>query len=375
MKKIILALLCIMLLCSLLGCEAGVSPHPSETTEGQENFIGNALCSVMALRCEINNAAGELFAISDGTGIIYRLVDSTAYLITNFHVIHNSFSLDESNLICETIEARPYGAGETDGIAVKCLWYSLEYDLAVLRVDNIQNIFPAAKEAKADSEHISRPLDKIIAVGNSNGSGIAVHSGHVARAREFVTIPVSYQSADLTLSLIRYDAAVDNGDSGGALYSDDGDLIGLINAKRKDNNGGYAIPASTFVPIIDNVIDDCIAENDAEAHVLRFGVKVIENHVKTEYDDETELPYAIYELTLGEPEVGSVSSLFLKKDDVLISVAINDDTEIVLDTIEALSGVLLRCKVGDTLTWRYRRADIEATYTLTVSQAQMEKIK
>ena len=278
-------------------------------------------------------------------------------------------------MICQTIEARPYGAGETDGIAAECLWYSLEYDLAVLRVDSLLNFFPSAKEVRTDNGHVCSPLDEIIAVGNSNGAGIAVHSGHIARVRELVTIPVSYQPSDLTLSLIRYDAAVDNGDSGGALFSPSGALIGLINAKRKDNNGGFAIPTASFAPIVDDVVGDCIAKVPPEAYALRFGVKASEKYIKTEYDTERELPYAVYELTLGEPEVGSVSSLFLKKDDVLIAVTINEDTEISLDTLDALSSVLLECRAGDTLTWKYRRAGKDETYTLTVSQAQMEKIK
>ena len=71
------------------------------------------------------------------------------------------------------------------------------------------------------------------------------------------------------MRLIRVDAAINSGNSGGGLYDLYGNLIGIVNAKRVSSsidNVGYAIPINIASAIADQVIDQCDGDNKASAN-------------------------------------------------------------------------------------------------------------
>ena len=376
MKKTVLLLLCVVLLCSLWGCkQTPESPAVDPPGESEESSIGKMLCGVMALRCELQNANNDTVAVSDGTAVVFGVVENAAYLVTNFHVVYNSFSADADRPICGVIKAAPYGAESSEGVAAECIWFSKEYDLAVLYVENVTESFPGITVPNIDASVTPLVAEEIFVIGNTEGAGIALHRGNISRALEKVTIPVEYSFFDISLHLIRYDAAVNKGDSGGAVFSANGSLLGIANARRKDNAGGYAIPTSTVLPIVSQVIAAHSAKaEDVSARALRFGVSIDEVAIKTEYDEATRLPKTFYELRVTELEIGSVGAIFLAKGDVLLGVNRNG-SELPLARSLQLTDLLNQCAAGDTLIWRYRRGESELTYEITVSSLQLQDIK
>lgn len=375
MKRAVLMLLCCMLTFTLFGCADAPEqqPSPPEITQNKAP-VGKMLCSVMALSCDLNGSNGEVVATSDGTAVILKKAGSAAYLVTNYHVVYNEFSGPDTQKICEAIKAKPYGAESSDGVDVQCIWVSKDYDLAVLYVENITQIFPAATVPNIDTSRNLQVADEVFISGNTEGSGIAVHNGNISRASERVTIPVSYSALDISLNLIRYDATINKGDSGGALFADDGSLIGITNARRKDNAGGYAIPISTVYPIVDQVISAHESGNKPEALELRFGAKLTEKALRTIFDENSQMPVTEYKLCVSSLEAGSVGSIFLQEDDVILGVSKNGGDEIKISRSQQLEEFLISCTDNDTLVWRYKRGESELTYEITVSALQMQSI-
>lgn len=376
MQKVIAALLCLVLIGSLCGCNDTRTATPQEqpVSNDAQSSVDKALCSVMAVFCDINAPTGATVATSDGSAVIIRISGDRAYLVTNYHVIYNELS-GEDGALCDAITLAPYGAEDGDGYAAECLWYSKDYDLALLRISDFSSTFPAARAAEADVLREIGAGDPILAIGNWLGLGIAVHRGCIGRPYEEITLPVSYSDLDLTLRLTRFEAVMNKGDSGGALFSDDGKLLGIINARRTDGTVGYAIPISTVFPIIDQVISACERGEEPRAYSLRMGISVEEKIIKTEYDADTQKITTHRELLITSSEVGSVGSVFLQADDVLLGVSRNGGAERPLNTERQLEEFLSSCASGDTLVWRYRRGDSEQTYSLIVTPLQMQEIK
>lgn len=376
MKKAVLVFLCIVLICSFLSGCRGTEPTrdlPSKDTETPN--IGEMLCGVMALRCELTTSSGATAASSDGTAIVFETVGNDAYLVTNYHVVYNSFSGSDAQSVAKTIKAMPYGAESSEGIDAECVWFSKEYDLAVLYVRGVTDLFPAIAVPSIDLSRRVGITDEVLIAGNTEGAGIALHKGNVSRPSERVTIPSEYSIFDLSLRLIRYDAAVNRGDSGGGLFASDGTLLGVVNARRTDHAGGYAIPMQTVAPIARQVVDAHKKQAEAAAYRLRFGVNVTQDAQKTEYNDAAQMPYAVIDLRVASLTPGSVGTLFLKEGDLLLGLAKNDEKEILFTEARLLEDVLLSCRAGDRLVWRYARGESILTYEITVSELHMEAIQ
>ena len=376
MKKAVLVFLCIVLMCSFLGgCRGTEPPRELPSKDTQTPNIGEMLCGVMALRCELTTASGATAASSDGTAIVFETVGNDAYLVTNYHVVYNSFSGSDAQSVAKTIKAMPYGAESSEGIDAECVWFSKEYDLAVLCVRGVTDLFPAIAVPSIDLSRRVGITDEVLIAGNTEGAGIALHKGNVSRPSEWVTIPSEYSIFDLSLRLIRYDAAVNRGDSGGGLFASDGTLLGVVNARRTDHAGGYAIPMQTVAPIARQVIDAHKKQAEAAAYRLRFGVNVTEDARKTEYDDTAQMPYAVIDLRVASLTPGCVGTLFLEEGDLLLGLTKNDEKEILFTEARLLEEALLSCRAGDRLVWRYARGESILTYEITVSELHMEAIQ
>jgi S1-C subfamily serine protease len=170
------------------------------------------------------NAPQQRLEASRGSGVI---VSSDGLILTNRHVI-SGFN-DIRVILWDNRAAQATVVG-SDAYT----------DLAVLKID-AQNL-PAAQFAAADSVHVG---DVVLAIGNSYNLGQSVTMGIVSAT----------QRKDLHLSLledfIQTDAAINEGNSGGALINVDGQLIGISTAYLSGRAGesagipqgiGFAIP-------------------------------------------------------------------------------------------------------------------------------------
>ena len=158
-----------------------------------------------------------------GSGVI---VDPTGFVVTNNHVIEGADQVKVSLADKREFEAT---------IVLK----DSRSDLAVLRVQDARERFPAVEFADSDALQVG---DVVLAIGNPFGVGQTVTHGIVsAVARTQVGI-TDYQF------FIQTDAAINPGNSGGALVDLAGRLVGLNTAIFSRSGGsqgiGFAIPAN-----------------------------------------------------------------------------------------------------------------------------------
>ncbi len=174
-----------------------------------------------------------------GSGVI---INADGYIVTNNHVIKGASRILVTTQDKRRLEGKVIGADASS-------------DLAVVKVE--QKNLPVATLADSDKVKVG---EWVIAVGNPLGVGTTVTAGIVSAIREF-------PDGSPYKSVIQTDAAINRGNSGGALADIKGRLIGINSAilTAGPNGGniglGFAIPSNTMRTVISELI--------AKGHIAR----------------------------------------------------------------------------------------------------------
>jgi serine protease Do len=165
-----------------------------------------------------------------GSGFV---IDASGIVITNNHVIG---------------EANDITVNFNDGTKLKAevIGKDAKTDIAVLRVKSPKPL----KFVKFGDDTKSRVGDWVVAIGNPFGFDSSVSAGILsARNRRINSGPYD--------NFIQTDAAINRGNSGGPLFNSEGEVIGINTAIISPSGGsigiGFAVPASTAVPVIDQL--------------------------------------------------------------------------------------------------------------------------
>ena len=209
-----------------------------------------------------------------GSGVI---VSSNGFILTNLHVIDNLFDLFDTEVTLQ------------DGrrIPAKVVAWDKANDLAVLHI-NMNNLVPI----ELGNDNDLKVGDLVFAIGYPRNIGQSVSQG---------IISAIINNPDGTVSIIQTDAAVNPGNSGGALIDLDGRLIGVnssIFSKSGNFEGiGFATSASVAIKSMDELIAQAIEANsgylgvltgealDAQSSQLFFGVDNIRGILVESVDD------------------------------------------------------------------------------------------
>ena len=262
--------------------------------------------------------SGDVQAASRGSGVIYRIDKSsgTAYIITNHHVLYNS-----GTGISRNIKVMLYGQ-ETSDYAINATYVggSMQYDLAVLKITSNTIIMSSNMTAAtiADSETVN-VLDSVIAIGNAQGDGISVTAGHVNVESEYISMLAADEKTEVNVRVIRTDAAVNPGNSGGGLFNSKGELIGIVNAKSISSdvdNMGYAIPSNVVRGVADNIIYYCDNTQKTAVYKCTLGISVISTNPEVLFDDKTG--------TLSRIELVKISSIDTTSDVIKNTLSVGD---------------------------------------------------
>ncbi len=176
---------------------------------------------------------------ASGSGFI---ISRDGYILTNFHVIDGSDSISVSLFDGRTYEAAVIGYDESN-------------DIAVLKV-NAQDLAPVIL---GDSDKLNVG-DTVVAIGNPLGElTFSLTSGSVSAKDREVTF-----SGSVSMKLIQTDAAINSGNSGGALFNLYGEVVGVTNAKYSGSsnssatidNIGFAIPINSIMDIVRSIITE-----------------------------------------------------------------------------------------------------------------------
>ena len=310
---------------------------------------------------------------SEGSGIIYKLDKSEgdAFIITNYHVVYDASS-DTPNCISDDISVYLYGS-ELEEMAIEATYVggSLYYDIAVLRVEDseILKSSDATEIEMADSDDVV-PGTAAIAIGNAQGLGISCTSGIVSVDSEYITMTAVDGKTAVSFRVMRVDTAINSGNSGGGLYNDVGNLIGVVNAKIVYDgveNIGYAIPSNVAISIAENIIDYCYGTEVERVQLALLGITVSASDSKAVYDSETGLSKIVEKVLIYETNEGYLADGVLMAGDVVLSASINGDVREITRQYHLID-MMLDLRVSDVVTLQIIRDGVEMTVSLTVTE-------
>ncbi len=256
-----------------------------------------------------------------GSGII---ISEDGHVLTNHHVVEDAKELFVIMSNGETVKAELIGS-------------DAQSDIAVLKIE--PNNLTVAKIG--DSSNM-RKGDFAIAIGNPLGHQLAgtVNFGVISAANR------SLELDGRTMELIQTDAAINNGNSGGALVNMNGEVIGMNTVKFGGGNVeglGFAIPSNVFKPIAQEII-----ETGKVSYPQKPWLGVYIGEITAEASQEYGYPQGVI-ITDVEPD-GPAAKTGIKPADVIIGM---DDKE--LKTIDELREILESHEVDDIVDiklWR-----------------------
>lgn len=174
-----------------------------------------------------------------GTGMI---LTSDGKILTNHHVVEGATSI--------SVEVVSTGQTYTADV----VGYDSTHDVAVLQLQDASGLTPV----KTDTANQVTAGDAVTGVGNANGDGGAASAsaGTVKAIDQSITVSGENGGAASQLTgLIEVDADIISGDSGGALYDSDGEVIGMNTAASNGSTNvtGYAIPIAQALSIAEQI--------------------------------------------------------------------------------------------------------------------------
>jgi Do/DeqQ family serine protease len=232
-----------------------------------------------------------------GSGVI---VSADGYIVTNHHVVDGA-----EEITVEMTDKRSFPA--------KLVGSDPPSDLAVLKIDGKE--LPTLTLGDSDRVRVG---DIVLAIGNPLGVGQTVTSGIIsAKGRRTGLSDGSFED------FLQTDAAINQGNSGGALLSTNGELIGINSQILSPSGGnigiGFAIPANMARTVVEQLI--------SKGAVRRGQLGVVVQEVTADIAASIGLKEARGVIVSRVQEGSAASRAGLKQGDVITSVngsAVND---------------------------------------------------
>ena len=272
-------------------------------------------------------------ALGAGSGVIISENENEIFILTNYHVVENSNELSIKFVNDKSYDASVKGVSKRKDIAV----------ISVNKKDIDSETLNEIRIAKLGSSTELKVGNGIIAIGNALGYGQSVTTGVVSALNREIT------TDEYTQKMIQIDAAINGGNSGGALLNSKGEVVGINSAKYSSNSltsssiegMGFAIPIDEVKEIIENLIN---GKNDEE---LSLGIEgyMTNSGSLAGY----RLPEGLYVSVINED--GNASNSELEIGNIIFEIDNNKVTS--LDTIKK---VLNKKNKGDKVTLKVKYA-------------------
>ena len=323
-----------------LGADASDTEAASTSSDGSylpnvKEIAQNAMPSIVAITNQSKETIQfwgqeyEQDSESTGSGIIVGKSDTELLIATNNHVVQNAdqltvlFSADTENDEDKMVTAQVKG---TDS--------SLDLAVIAVKLDDIpQDVMDQIKVIEiGDSDEVNVG-DWSIAIGNALGYGQSVTFGIISALNREVIL--STDNGEITQNMIQTDAAINFGNSGGALLDENGCLIGINSAKASSTGVegmGYAIPINTAKTVIEDLMNQTTRTKADADKAGALGVRV--TNVSEEARQMYNIPAGayVYEVTDGS----AAAEAGIKQGDIITKLdktTISSMTEL-LDRIQ-----------------------------------------
>jgi Do/DeqQ family serine protease len=329
-------------------------------TEYEIGGYYDPLAEMFGRRSQTQKARGA------GSGVI---IGSDGYIVTNNHVIDAADNIYVTTNTNKTYTASVIG---TDPAT----------DIALIKIDEVN--LPAIEFGNSDQAKVG---EWVLAVGNPFNLTSTVTAGIISAKSRNINILRPDQNTFPIESFIQTDAAVNPGNSGGALVNTSGQLIG-INTAIASQTGSYA-GYSFAVPsrIVRKVANDIMEFGEVQRALIGVSIQNVDQKIA----DELSLSEVNGVLVTGLTDKGAANEAGIKEGDVIIAVN-GEGTFNVPELQEEISQyrpgdqilvsvlrenekadfkVTLRNKIGTTDI--YRKADYDASAILQADLVELDR--
>jgi serine protease Do len=344
-----LMLLLVMLLGGFHGSADASSGGGGRASYGEDRVVAAAakvrptVVSVVSTFKDGDKVTGTAI----GSGIIFEKSGGVAKIVTNNHVVDGAYSYD---VILSGGERKKGTVLGKDRIT----------DLAVMEVDasGIRDI------AVFGDSDILQSGETAISIGNPLGLNYAqtVTVGVISSPKVLLpSLTDGLGGVEWEMNLIQTDAAINQGNSGGALVSLDGKVVGINSMKLAESGVeglGFAIPINEAKPIIQALILD---------HKVKrpyIGVSTLELGSFAEGTEILKLPADVKSGAVVMDAQGPARNAGLKTHDVIIEL----DGQAIDGTLSLRKYLYNQKKIGDKLKITYYRAGKKASVTLVLEE-------
>ena len=287
---------------------------------------------------------GSTTATASGSGII---ISEDGYILTNNHVVSSSSS--DSNSYYQISEATKVTVtlfnDETEYEA-KIVGQDEQTDLAVIKIEKTG----LTKAEFADSDDV-KVGEFAMAVGNPVNMTSTVTTGIISAVNRKIT-----DSDGKTYKCIQTDAAINSGNSGGALVNSEGKVIG-INTLKLSGTGiegiGFAIPINSTTDITSQLIQYSKVKRP---YIGISGIDLDESTAK-----KYNLVIGVYVKSIED--FSAAEKAGLKASDVIVEA---DGKAI--QTMDELNEIKNSHQIGDNMTLKINRNGLEKEITLTLGE-------
>ena len=218
---------------------------------------------------------------SAGSGIIVSQDEDNIYIATNNHVVSGAETLTITFNDGEAVEGTIKGTDSSCDLAV------VSVAIKDIKEDTLSEI-KVATLGDSDSTVVG---EAAIVIGNAMGYGTSVTNGIISAKDREVSITDDDGNV-VTNSLLQTNAAVNPGNSGGALLNSKGEVIGIVSAKLAEESVegmGYAIPISYAWNIIQQMVD-----NDVVSELEASYLGIAGRDITTEMSEQYNVPVGVY---------------------------------------------------------------------------------
>ena len=292
--------------------------YPAPAVAGEPVVAVAEALSDSVVLVEVDSGAGPGLGYGLGSGIVWDA--ENGYIVTNQHVVEGSSRVTVTLSDGISLEAEVVGG-------------SSAHDVAVVRVDPGAAELVAAPFAPVSSVRVGQLA---VAIGSPLGLTGTVTAGIVSAVRIQVQPGFDLESP-VPVEMIQTDAAINQGNSGGALADWQGRVIGMNTLIQTTSGGsiglGFAVPSDTV---------ELIASRIVNGESLELGYLGISGQAAGDGD----VGVVVQEVVPGSPaeEAG------LMAGDVIVSI----DAEPMYDIFELSAAIKLRLP-GDTVELTVRR--------------------
>ena len=320
-----------------------LSRSSSVVTSDVSDVVDKVMPSIVSITSmsveEVQNFFGGTYERTSegaGTGIIIGQTDTELMIVTNNHVVEGSDTLTVTFNDESSVEANIKGTDSTYDVAV------IAVPVESVSADTMEQI-SVATLGDSTTLKVGEPA---IAIGNALGYGQSVTTGVISALDRQVSTTNSQtgETQESGAKLIQTDAAINEGNSGGALVNINGEVIGINSAKLIGDSVegiGYAIPISDVSDLIQSLMSQETKTRVDEADRGMIGIMGIS--VSDAFSQEIDMPAGVYvtEVTSG----GGAEEAGMTRGCII--TGINGTT---VDSMDALQQQLAYYAKGETVT-------------------------